>query len=636
LLFNPGATRGSGAFSSPSTATYQEGKITLTYGLDSMGVHLNDGETKQISSNVPDYIPSNGLVAYWPFNGNANDESGNGNHGTVNGASLTSDRNGTSNSAYDFDGQNDKITVPWNAEFQSHDLTISTWVMSKNTGSDFECIIKKGNWQTAVNESYSLGLYSPDWVYGGLKGKNCNPGAGWTTYSYNHSFYNTWNHLMITFKKDTLKIYINGSLKQSEKVDAFLDFCSGGDITIGEHWDQFRDNFTGKLDDIAIWNRALTSSEITALYNGTATTKLSTKSQYYFITNPFTTPVKLNRISGLNSTNCHSYFYYWKQRRNAISNNFMPAMWQSELISNGNTDRDTNISIPAFGTILVKLKNPSVAFSIPESAKQLTNFNYIIGGAKGTSSQGLMFQEIPLPKQGPGAIEVELLINDSLPVDRLLVYDKPNEISTFGGADAPKYKDPSFANIYSITSDGKALSLDAQDITARLNSGEDQVEIPLVIDRDFNKTQKNFRLRIWEKHTDLQCYFKDSKSGKLTPAESFSDIPVEFSESDASIHRYSLVFKRSSTSTEDFKEADLARRGKLKPEVIVYPNPANDVLYVRVLNGNDLLPFEIFSITGVKVDEGVIQNSKAVKIKQLKPGVYIFKTPNNQIKFSVD
>jgi hypothetical protein len=311
----------------------------------------------------------------------------------------------------------------------------------------------------------------------------------------------------------------------------------------------------------------------------------------------------------------------------------MPAMWQSELISNGNTDRDTNISIPAFGTILVKLKNPSVAFSIPESAKQLTNFNYIIGGAKGTSSQGLMFQEIPLPKQGPGAIEIELLINDSLPVDRLLVYDKSNEIGTFGGADAPKYKDPSFANIYSITSDGKSLSLDAQDITARLNSGEDQVEIPLVIDRDFNKTQKNFRLRIWEKHTDLQCYFKDSKLENLIPAESFSDIPVEFSESDASIHRYSLVFKRSSTSTEDFKEADLARGGKVKPELIVYPNPANDVLHVRVLKGSGKLRYKIYSITGVKVLEGSLENSEKINISTLQPGIYVMDAGGQKVKF---
>ena len=45
---------------------------------------------------------SNGLVGYWPFNGNANDESGNGNDGTVNGATLTTDRFGNSNSAYEF------------------------------------------------------------------------------------------------------------------------------------------------------------------------------------------------------------------------------------------------------------------------------------------------------------------------------------------------------------------------------------------------------------------------------------------------------------------------------------------------------------------------------------------------------
>ena len=57
-----------------------------------------------MAQNIPSYVPTNGLVGYWPFNGNANDESGNGNHGTVNGATLSSDRNGAANSAYDFDG----------------------------------------------------------------------------------------------------------------------------------------------------------------------------------------------------------------------------------------------------------------------------------------------------------------------------------------------------------------------------------------------------------------------------------------------------------------------------------------------------------------------------------------------------
>ncbi len=60
-------------------------------------------------SQIPNYVPSNGLVGWWPFNGNANDESGNGNQGTVNGATLTVDRFGIANQAYGFDGVNDFI-----------------------------------------------------------------------------------------------------------------------------------------------------------------------------------------------------------------------------------------------------------------------------------------------------------------------------------------------------------------------------------------------------------------------------------------------------------------------------------------------------------------------------------------------
>ena len=63
------------------------------------------------AQNVPNYVSTNGLVGYWPFNGNANDESGNGNNGTVNGATLTTDKNGISNRAYSFDGATNFIEV---------------------------------------------------------------------------------------------------------------------------------------------------------------------------------------------------------------------------------------------------------------------------------------------------------------------------------------------------------------------------------------------------------------------------------------------------------------------------------------------------------------------------------------------
>ena len=64
-----------------------------------------------IAQNVPSYVPTNGLVGWWPFNGNANDESGNGNDCTVDGAILSNDRLGNQNSSYFFNGTNNFITT---------------------------------------------------------------------------------------------------------------------------------------------------------------------------------------------------------------------------------------------------------------------------------------------------------------------------------------------------------------------------------------------------------------------------------------------------------------------------------------------------------------------------------------------
>jgi hypothetical protein len=315
----------------------------------------------------------------------------------------------------------------------------------------------------------------------------------------------------------------------------------------------------------------------------------------------------------------------------------MPAAWASEALFNGNATRDSNISIPAFGTILIEMKNPSSAttFTIPESAKQLTNFNYLVGGDLSSSGSGVkqtLFMEIPQNYQGPGAIEVQLLMNDSVPVDRMLIYDRLGESSSFTNNDAKKFKEPSFSNIYSLTKGGEILSLDAQDITSRLNAGEPQVEIPLVIERDFNKQQSNLRLRIWEKHSDLECYFRDSKTETLTPAESLSEIPVELAESEYSIHRYSLVFKRSSSSTEDLTEKTIASK-RAPMEVLVYPNPVDEKLNLRIINSTAEIPFFVYSITGVTILEGVVKSEKTINTVGLDAGVYVVDAGGVKVKF---
>jgi hypothetical protein len=87
-----------------------------------------------------------GLVAYYPFNGNANDQSGNGNHGTVFEATLTTDRFGNDNSAYSFDGVNDYISVNDTPELSGGSplvKTVSIWFKTNETPEGNYPIISK-------------------------------------------------------------------------------------------------------------------------------------------------------------------------------------------------------------------------------------------------------------------------------------------------------------------------------------------------------------------------------------------------------------------------------------------------------------------------------------------------------------
>ena len=72
------------------------------------------------------FDPTDGLVAWYPFNGNAKDESGNGHHGKVIGATLCKDRKGKNDSAYNFDGVNDYIKIKNNDQMNPVSFTVSS------------------------------------------------------------------------------------------------------------------------------------------------------------------------------------------------------------------------------------------------------------------------------------------------------------------------------------------------------------------------------------------------------------------------------------------------------------------------------------------------------------------------------
>ena len=108
-------------------------------------------------AQVPSYVPTNGLVGWWPFNGNANDESGNGNNGAVqNGVSLTSDRYGYSNTSFDFDGNDDQIYVNNSISISPvQNVTVSSWIYPKSY-EDGKFVLVKGSHVNLSTRSYGL------------------------------------------------------------------------------------------------------------------------------------------------------------------------------------------------------------------------------------------------------------------------------------------------------------------------------------------------------------------------------------------------------------------------------------------------------------------------------------------------
>ena len=219
-----------------------------------------------MAQSVPSYVPTNGLVGWWPFNGNANDESGNGNNGVpTNGVSLTTDRFGNNNSAYIFDGINDRIEIADAAALRCRKLSLSVWVLMNPAGNGQ--IIYKGNLTSAQSEAYSL---NGNVLFSIKINSNCIAGQGWKNSPFNQSLGQAqWHHIVSTFDGATTKNYYDGVFLTSNAYNGLIDSCLNSNLRFGyNHTLNNNGNpWNGKIDDIGIWNRALTQQEITDLFN---------------------------------------------------------------------------------------------------------------------------------------------------------------------------------------------------------------------------------------------------------------------------------------------------------------------------------------------------------------------------------
>lgn len=211
-----------------------------------------------------------GLIAYFPFNDLAKDESGNGNNGTIYLATATKDRFNNTNKAYNFNGYGNLIEVPHNSTFTStKQISISAWTYVPNTWvyNSHWIVCKETNWSCG----FGLGIDQNDSYYG--TGNYAFEFYCWTIVSkyavlapITPAKLKQWNHVVGVIDGTSMKLYLNGEMATSVDLTGTL-LASDNPVHIGAQNYRKDQNFTGTIDDVRIYNRALTPAEIKILYH---------------------------------------------------------------------------------------------------------------------------------------------------------------------------------------------------------------------------------------------------------------------------------------------------------------------------------------------------------------------------------
>ena len=225
--------------------------------------------TQIIIAQVPSYVPTNGLVAYYPFSGNANEVIGNTNNGTINGALLTSDIFGVSNNAYVFDGVSNYIDLPNNFYGGQTATVVSFRLRFKvSSNGDFYIWNKDGSWLEAGIYTTLNGEFGIFWAYP-------NQYNGIVT-SNGSIVPNIWYDAVVIINGPNSKIYLNGNEQTGVTISNpsnSIGFSDAGTCGSGINRFGFKKTscspanyFNGILDEFMLYDRVLTQQEITQLY----------------------------------------------------------------------------------------------------------------------------------------------------------------------------------------------------------------------------------------------------------------------------------------------------------------------------------------------------------------------------------
>jgi hypothetical protein len=238
-----------------SSCTKEITKHDTIWKSDVIGKHINDS-----------------LWAYYPIEGNTSDASGN-NHALMinNGASLSYDIHGNDLSALNFNGYENYASIADGALFPSTStFSVSLIVMPRDNRGLF---FGKQDYNSAKASSFNVGI---DNVINGdvarfsittNQDKICDQEPSNGQLLSNTKVFNlfAWYHVIITFNKGIMKLYVNGSLVNTKTIDIqTINSCPNGQFILANWWSGDHNGFNGKMDDIRIYTRTI--SEIEAKY----------------------------------------------------------------------------------------------------------------------------------------------------------------------------------------------------------------------------------------------------------------------------------------------------------------------------------------------------------------------------------
>lgn len=228
-------------------------------------------QSRVFSQVIPAYADTNGLVAWYAFKGNANDISGKGNNGTLYGSPIfKNDRLGQSSEAIYLDGDNDYIAIPRNSSLEpTLGLTINAWITPER--------MQNIGWRTLICKPLTPGV--DPFVSYAIQTSNSSPINN--RWQFNLSNGNTGSLRSVLAKnafpdKDTLmltailgngemKLYVNGQLDTVRSFTGSIGYAAQG-LLIGYSLGGANEYFKGCIDEMAIWNKALSPSQIEKLY----------------------------------------------------------------------------------------------------------------------------------------------------------------------------------------------------------------------------------------------------------------------------------------------------------------------------------------------------------------------------------